>query len=108
MTNLTAATARTYELGDLTAIPAKAASPIFEGSAIGVTAGYARTLVAGDRFVGFAINDLLAQAADGDANAQLRTRGRMVLPITGVAVADVGKPVYASDGNTFTLTQNTN
>jgi hypothetical protein len=35
-------------------------------------------------------------------------KGRVQLPITSFDVTDVGKPVFASDDDTFTLTQSTN
>lgn len=108
MTNLTVATPRIYELGDLADHKVKASSAMYEGSAIGLTSGYARHLAAGDRFVGFCINDVAAQTSDGDAVVRVRQRGDIVLTITSVAVTDIGKPVYASDGNAFTLTASTN
>lgn len=108
MTNLTTATARVYLEGDYKDLPVKASSAIFEGSAIGLSSGYCRHLAAGDKFVGFATQDVASQTADGDANVRLRRQGRIVLTISSVAVTDIGKPVYASDGNAFTLTALTN
>jgi hypothetical protein len=35
-------------------------------------------------------------------------RGKVRLSVTSLAITDVGKPVYASDDNTFVLTQSTN
>lgn len=108
MPQLTAAVARTFVLGDLTDHAVKATSAIFEGSAVGLTAGFARQLNAGDIFVGFATEDVPSVAADGGANVQVRARGTVLLTVSSVAVTDIGKPVYASDGDTFTLTQSTN
>lgn len=108
MTNLTAALPRTYELGELTDLPVKASGAIYEGSAIGLTSGYARQLTAGDRFVGFAMNDVASVGSDGGATVRVRQLGEVLLTITSVAVTDIGKPVYASTGNAFTLTQSTN
>lgn len=108
MTQLTVATPRIYELGDLTDLKVKASSAIYEGSAIGIVSGYCRQLAAGDKFVGFAINDVASQTSDGDATVRVRQRGEVVLTITSVAVTDIGKPVYATDGNAFTLTESTN
>lgn len=104
MTNLTVATPRIYELGDVTDLPVKAASAIFEGSAIGLASGYARHLADGDTFAGFALGDVASQTSDGDANVHVRTKGKIVLTISSVAVTDIGKAVYASDGNAYTLT----
>ena len=107
MTQLSAALARTYELGNLTDIPVKASSAIYEGSAVGLTSGYARQLNAGDKFQGFALENVASQTSDGDATVRVRQRGEIVLTISSVAVTDIGKPVFASDGNAFTLTQST-
>ena len=105
MTQLTAATARIYLQGDLHDLPVKASSAIFEGTAIGFTAGYHRQLAATDEFCGFAMLDVASVATDGLANVRVRKRGRIVLTITSVAVTDIGKAVFATDGNAFTLTQ---
>lgn len=108
MTNLATATARIYLEGDLTDLPVKASSAIYEGSAIGITSGYCRHLSAGDKFMGFALQDVASQTSDGDAYVRVRTKGRIVLTVSSVAVTDIGKPLFASDGNAFTLTQSTN
>lgn len=108
MTQLTAALARTYIGGEVEDLQVAATSPIFEGSAIGLTSGYARQLVAGDKFQGFALCDVPSKASAGADRVRVRTRGRIVLTIASVAVTDIGKPVFASTGNAFTLTQSTN
>lgn len=108
MTQLTAAVARTYLGGDIEDLAVKSASAIFEGSAIGLTSGYARQLAAGDKFQGFALCDVASQSSDGAARVRVRAAGRIVLTVASVAVTDIGKPVYASDGNAFTLTASTN
>ena len=108
MTQLAANANRNYELGDLTQLPVYVTSAIYEGSAIGLVTGYARQLVAADPFMGFATAAVASQAASGDANVTVRQRGYILLTITSVAVTDIGKPVYASDGNAFTLTSSTN
>lgn len=108
MAQLSADLARTFELGDQTDLPVKQNEAMYEGSAAGITAGYARQLNAGDIFAGFVLRGAAAPSADGDATVRVRRFGLVVLPITSVAVTDIGKPVYASDGNTFTLTASTN
>lgn len=108
MTNLTAALARPYLEGEYIDLPVKASSAIYEGSAIGLSSGYCRHLAAGDKFVGFSTQDVASQTSNGDANVRVRRSGRVVLTISSVAVTDIGKPVYASDGNAFTLTASTN
>lgn len=113
MTQLSAAVARTFEVGDHCDYGVRTAVAIYQGSAVGLIpsstgAGYARQLTAGDIFVGFAENDVPATTGDGAALVRVRQRGKVVLPITGVAVTDIGSAVYASDGDTFTLTASTN
>jgi hypothetical protein len=108
MAQLSAAVARTYEVGDYNHLPVKSAAAIYQGSAVGLTSGYARQLTAGDAFGGFAENDVAAPSADGGANVRVRAKGRIQLAVGSLAVTDIGKPVYASDGDTFVLTQSTN
>lgn len=113
MAQLSAAVARTYELGDFAHYGVAASAAIFQGSAVGIvpsstSAGYARMLNAGDIFVGFAETDTVAPAADAGATTRVRKRGEVLLTIASVAVTDIGKPVYASDGDTFTLTIGSN
>lgn len=108
MTQLSAALARTFLQGDILDMSVKASSAIYEGSAIGITSGYCRQLAAGDKFVGFALQDVASQSADGGATVKVRQKGRVVLTISSIAVTDIGKPVYATDGNAFTLTASTN
>jgi hypothetical protein len=109
MAQLAANLARTYELGDFCDLGVKEAAVIYEGSAVGLTSGYARQLTAGDIFAGFAhVGVPVAPAADGGELVRVRRFGLIVLTIASVAVTDIGKAVYASDGNTFTLTASTN
>ncbi|WP_191085632.1 capsid cement protein [Roseococcus microcysteis] len=109
MAQLSANLARSFELGDFTDLPVAASAVIYEGSAVGIASGYARQLNAGDLFAGFAhIGVPVAPAANGDLLVRVRRMGLIVLTITSVAVTDIGKPVYASDGDTFTLTSGSN
>lgn len=110
MATLAADAVRTYAIGEMEDYPAIAADIIYEGAAVGDDGnGYARPLQAGDPFRGFAVErcDNAAGAA-GDKTVRCRTEGRIVLAIGSLAITDVGKAVYASDDNTFTLTQSTN
>jgi TRAP-type mannitol/chloroaromatic compound transport system substrate-binding protein len=112
MTVLAANLARPYEQGDRNEYPVKASTKIYEGAAVGieVATGYARGLVAGDTFVGFAeaLADNSAVATDGAINVRVIDRGKVYLPVGSLAITDLGKPVYASDNNAFTLTASTN
>lgn len=97
-----------YELGDVGDLPVKASQTIYRGEAVGLTSGYARQLNAGDTFVGFATAKAVGTSSDGGVNVNIIRNGFRVLTISGVAVTDVAKPVYASDSNTYVLTQSTN
>lgn len=108
MAQLTANTPQVYEAGDGNTVPAKGASEIFLGSAVGITAGFGRQLTAGDIFAGFAEQHINNTGADGALSVPVKRSGQIQLAISALAVTDIGKPVYASDGATFTLTQSTN
>jgi predicted RecA/RadA family phage recombinase len=84
----------------------KASSTIYEGSAVGSSAGYARALNAGDSFLGFALAKAVGGSSDGDVKVNVRSAGRVSLNVTSVAVTDINKDVYASDDGTFTLDPN--
>lgn len=109
MTTLAVDRSRNFELGDYNDLPVVASDIIYEGAAVGDNGSNAhRPLVAGDRFVGFA--ETRADNASGAAaaiNVRVRTKGRVQVPITSIDVTDLGKPVFASDDDTFTLTQST-
>lgn len=111
MATATADILRDYQLGDVEEYPAIAADIIYQGSAVGENgSGYSRPLVAGDVFQGFALENCdNAAGSAGDKRVKVRTRGRVVLPITSIAITANDRPaVYASDDNTFTLTASTN
>lgn len=102
MTTLAADTARDYELGAENHIGA-IVDIIYENAAVGDNgAGYARPLVGGDTFLGFAtakVDNSLGSIAD--KNVEIRTRGRVKLSVSGAVITDVGQPVYATDDNAF-------
>lgn len=102
---------RPYELGDLNSLPMVATDIIYEGAAVGIEAasGNARPLNAGDAFAGFCIQNAdNATGSAGDVRVQVKTHGEVQLPVTNVAATDIGKPVYASDDDTFVLTATNN
>ncbi len=107
---LTEDSPRDYALGTWNSTPVVASDIIYEGAAVGDNgSGYARPLVAGDPFLGFnrARADNSSGSA-GDINADLNEAGKIQLAISGLAITDVGKDVYASDDATFTLTSSSN
>jgi hypothetical protein len=95
----------TLDVGEFNDFPVLASATIYEGSMVGLSSGYARALVAGDRFVGHAFAKVIeTTAVNGGATVKVRTgRYRMKVAISSVAVTDVGKYVYASDDGTYTL-----
>lgn len=103
---LTENTIRTFEIGDENSVPVKASEVIYLGSAVGMTAGYARALNAGDTFAGFALEAKTGTASDGGARVCVKSAGLIQLAVTSAAVTDIGKTVYASDDGTFALTSN--
>lgn len=103
MTTLAADLARAFELGTINECPVIASDIIYEGAAVGDNgSGYARPLVGGDPFIGFAQSkaDNSAGAA-GAARVMLRTIGLVQLAVSGAVITDVGQPVYATDDNVF-------
>lgn len=111
MTTLAVDQTRDYSLGDLDQYPAIAADIIYEGAAVGENgSGYARPLVAGDPFLGFALEQCdNAAGSAGDKTVKVRTRGCITLPISALAITANDRPaVYASDDNAFTLTASGN
>lgn len=111
MTTLAADIKRPYSLGDIEEYPVIASDIIYEGAAVGENgSGYSRPLVAADPFQGFAVAMVdNSTGAAGEKTVIVRTRGRIELPISGLAItANDRAAVYASDDNTFTLTPTSN
>lgn len=112
MAQLTANTSLAFDVGDLQSAPVLDNVVIWLGSALGLSGGYARQLVAADSFIGFAdqhIDNTVTGHASGFLNVPYIPRGRVTLPVVGVTgVTNVGSDVFASDGNTFTLTAGSN
>jgi hypothetical protein len=105
MTALSNDANRTYELGDINQIPVKGGSIIYQGAAVGSnSSGYAKSIQNGDKFLGFA-DEHIDNADDGDGtkSVRIRKRGAILLDISGITLADINKSVYATDDNSFTL-----
>ncbi len=102
-TTLAAAAPRAYGRGDLTEHGVIASDIIYEGAACGDNgAGYARPLVAGDKFLGFAeakVDNSTGSA--GDLNVRCIETGFIQLAVSGAVITDIGQSVYASDDDTF-------
>lgn len=110
MTTLSADKPRDFYEGDIREYPVIASDIIFGGAAVGDNgSGYSRPLQAGDPFRGFAEQKVdNSSGSAGDKYVRVKTRGKIRLPISSLAITDVGKDVYASDDDTFTLTQGSN
>jgi hypothetical protein len=106
MTTLAAIKPRSWELGSKNDLPVIAADIIYQGAAVGDNAsGYMRPLVSGDQFRGFCLETVgNSDGSAGDLNVQLLESGKVQLSISGLAITDVGRPVYATDDDTFVLT----
>lgn len=103
--SLTQAIPRDYELGEVNEFLLLADAMVHEGTAVGLTLdGYARSLQAGDRFVGFCEDTADNTCGkNGDRRVRVKHCGKVKLPIDGLQLTQVGQSVFASDGNTFTL-----
>jgi len=91
---------------ELREFPVGAAETIYRNGFVGVDpAGYAKAFEAGDLFVGIAY-----EAVDNSAGAaaaldvRVYFEGDFVLPISGVALTDIGHPVFATDDGDCLLT----
>lgn len=107
MTQLNTDTNRVFETpADSNAIPVAANAKIYQGALVGkTTAGQGRPLQAGDTAVGFAKDNTdNSNGVDGEKTCELKARGKVSLFISGITLSDIGRKVYASDDNTFTLT----
>lgn len=91
-------------------IPVAAATKIYQDTFVGLSAGYARPLQAGDTFVGLASRQ--ADNTSGAAAAidvEVEAGAIVILDVTGASgVTNVGALVYASDDQTATLTASSN
>lgn len=102
---------RVYGVGDKLGYPVAAATKMFKNSAVGEDeAGYARPLQAGDKFLGFAQDQVdNSDGAAGEMNAWVKSKGYVELPIAALDITANDRPlVYASDDDTFTLTDTDN
>jgi len=108
MTTLAQDTPRDYELGEHGHYPVIAGDIIYEGAAVGLdSSGYARPLVAGDVFAGFARDKVdNASGLAGAKYSQVNAKGKIKLSVSGLVITDIGRPVYAGDDNSFALTGN--
>jgi hypothetical protein len=90
----------------LRTLAVKSATTIYRGALVGLdrATGYARPLQAADQFQGLAYercdNSL---GANGDREVILFTQGDFEFSLAGSTRVHIGRPVFASDDNTLTL-----
>lgn len=108
MTALAKDTPITPNIGNKVDYPVLAATRIYQGSAVGLTAaGYARPYQLGDRFVGHTPEGMNnSSGSSGDVNVTVfRGKYYMLLDISGVALTDaaIRASVYVQDSGTYSL-----
>lgn len=93
------------DAGPLNQFPVIASDIIYEGAAVGDNgSGYARPLVTGDNFLGFAETKVdNSSGSAGDKDVRVHTHNWTTCTISGAVITDVDRPVYASDDDTFTF-----
>ncbi len=91
---------------ELRSFQVAAAKQVFKGALVGLaSAGYAQPLTGGDRFVGIAYEQIdNTSGANGDVSARVYTLGDFGMTLSGAAITDVGRPVFASADDTLTFT----
>jgi len=79
---------------------------LYKGALVSLsTGGYAQPLTAGDPFVGIAYEEIdNTDGADGDLSVRVYTLGDFGHALSGAAVTDIGRPVFASADDTLTFT----
>lgn len=90
----------------LRTLAVKAATILYRGSLVGLdrATGYARPLLATDQFQGLAYERCdNALGANGDREVILFTQGDFEFDLTGTTRTAIGRPVFATDDNTLTL-----
>ena len=97
---------RTDPRGDILQLPVAAAETIYQNGFVGVDpAGYAKAFVPGDLLVGVADEEVDNSAGTAAAKTvKIVTSGVIEHTLSGAALTDIGKPVYATDDATIALT----
>lgn len=97
---------RTDPRGDTLELAMGAAETVYENGFVGVDpAGYAKAFVPGDKFVGIATEEVDNSAGAAAAETvKLVVSGAIEHTLSGAALTDIGKPVYATDDGTIALT----
>ncbi len=95
---------------ELRSFQVAAAKHFYKGALVGLAStGYAQPLTAGDPFLGVAYEDVdNTTGANGALAVRVYTLGDFGHALSGAAIADVGRPVFASDDDTLTFTGSAN
>ncbi len=89
---------------ELRSLRMAASTHIFKGAFVGVSRGYARGLVAGDKFVGIAYEEIdNANGSDGEVAVRIYTLGDFGLSLPGATVTDICRSVWATSDDTLTF-----
>ena len=90
---------------ELRTVPVAMGVKVYKGALVGIRQdGYARGLVAGDRFCGIAYEECdNTGGASGEVDVRVYTLGDFALPLTGVQGHHLLQPVYATDDGTLSL-----
>jgi hypothetical protein len=84
-----------------------AAKKIYKGALVGLTpSGYAKPFEPGDVFAGLAYEqkDSTSDATDGTKSVRVVTQGDFKFTLSGAALTDVNRPLYATADNTLATT----
>ena len=100
-----------YSSRELIEIGVDANTKIYKGAFVGRnrSTGFARPLAAGDEFLGIAYrvaDNTFAGNSAGGITVRLQQDVDIVHALSGVAVGDIGKEVYATDDSTLSLSGN--
>ncbi len=78
---------------------------VYKGALVGLKAdGYVRGLVAGDPFIGIAYEEIdNSSGSDGDKSVRVYTQGDFGHALSGAAITDIGRPLFASADDTLTF-----
>ena len=90
----------------LRTLAVKGSTTIYRGGLVGLdrASGYVRELNAVDQFQGLAYEQCdNSSGSNGDREVIVFTQGDFEFSLAGAAKTDIGKPVFASDDNTLTL-----
>lgn len=90
---------------ELRTFPLAANVHVFRGALLGLAStGHVRPLSAGDRFAGLAYEEAdNTGGAAGALTVRAYTQGDFAMALIGAAVADLGRPVFASADDTLTF-----